>query len=82
MNAHPQPSTPTRNVALHTWMAASGHSHDWLAQELHVTRQAVSAWVCGIRTPRIKHLARIERLSGGLLNASSFCADTQDDQNG
>ena len=82
MNAHPQPSTPTRNVALHTWMAASGHSPKWLAQKLQVTQQAVSAWVRGIRIPRGKHLAHLERLSGGLLNASSFCADTQDDQNG
>jgi predicted transcriptional regulator len=69
-------------MTLREWLKTRGHSHDWLAQELHVTRQAVSAWVHGSRVPRIQYLARIERLSGGLLNASSFCADTQDDQNG
>lgn len=72
MNAYPQPSTPTPNVALRAWMDDHGHSPKCLAQKLQVTRQAVSAWLHGSRIPRGKHIARLERLSGGLLSAGTF----------
>lgn len=53
-------------------MRLNGHSVIWLAKQVKVSRNAVYGWLDGTRSPRWKHIARLERLSGGLLTMNAF----------
>lgn len=70
-------------MTLREWMQINGHSVIWLAEQVQVTRNAVYGWLDGNRTPRWKHMMRLERLSGGQLTINAFRpADVGEDPHG
>lgn len=70
-------------MTLRQWMMANRHSVIWLSKQVKVSRTAVYGWLDGSRTPRWKHIARLERLSGGLLTVATFQPQiAEDDLNG
>jgi RNA polymerase primary sigma factor len=59
-------ATKCFGTLLRNALGEAGYSQADLASELRVSRNAVSAWVCGLAIPHPKTLARIvEALVGG-----------------
>lgn len=50
--------------ALQLWLDAMGHSQQWLADELNISRQAVNAWMMGKAEPSLDMLRRIRTITG------------------
>ena len=54
------------------WLDSKKKSQDWLARELGVARSVLWRWLAGKQTPRIKHIADIERITKGAVKSGAW----------
>ncbi len=52
-------------MKLFDWMSKKGHSDTWLAQQLGVSKPAVSGYRTGKTVPSLENAVKIHRLTNG-----------------
>lgn len=59
-------------MKLSEFLKAKNWSQSKLARELDVTPATISYWLKGVRIPRAKQLAALQKLSGGKIKPVDF----------
>ena len=55
-----------------SWLADHGVTHKWAARHLKVPLATLSCWLCNEHTPSTYLCERIEKLTGGIVQAEAW----------
>lgn len=59
-------------MRLGEWLETNERSAAWLARQLEVSRETVSAWIAGEFSPSAARAAQIEEITGGAVRADGW----------
>lgn len=59
-------------MRLGEWLETNERSAAWLARQLEVSRETVSAWIAGDFSPSVERAVKIEEITGGAVRADGW----------